>query len=171
MKYWREIGRRPRIAETLEGLACTAALRRQSERAQRLVGAADSLWRIMGHRNAFVGREKVAGWLERTVRDLGVAAADAARAIGAAWSLNEAADYAETLESVPEVPSRASAGLSQREIQVLRLVVTGRTNEEIARELVLSEHTVARHLANIFNKTGSSSRTAAAAYAIREGLV
>ena len=54
---------------------------------------------------------------------------------------------------------------------MLRLVATGRTNRVIAADLVLSEKTVARHLANIFAKVGVSSRAAATAYAYEHGLV
>jgi DNA-binding NarL/FixJ family response regulator len=63
------------------------------------------------------------------------------------------------------------AGLTTREAEVLRLVATGRSNREIAAELVLSEHTVARHLNNIFAKLGVSSRTAATALAFERDLV
>jgi DNA-binding CsgD family transcriptional regulator len=62
-------------------------------------------------------------------------------------------------------------GLTRREVEVLRLVAAGRSNPEIARELVLSEKTVARHLSNIFTKLDVSSRTAAAAYAFAHELV
>src|SRR5690349_18024090 len=64
-----------------------------------------------------------------------------------------------------------TAGLSPRELEVVRLVAAGRSNQAIAAELVLSEKTVARHLSNIFGKLGVSSRTAAAAYAYEHGLV
>ena len=63
------------------------------------------------------------------------------------------------------------AGLSAREVEVLRLVARGRSNPQIAAELVLSEKTVARHLSNIFTKLEVSSRTAAAAYAFEHDLV
>ena len=53
---------------------------------------------------------------------------------------------------------------------VLRLVVEGKTNREIATVLTLSEYTVMRHLSNIFDKLGVSSRTAATAFALRHGL-
>jgi len=62
-------------------------------------------------------------------------------------------------------------GLSPRELQVLRLVATGKTNREIATELVVSEHTVARHMQNIFGKLGVASRTAATAFAFERDLV
>ncbi|MEP6527290.1 MAG: LuxR C-terminal-related transcriptional regulator [Nocardioidaceae bacterium] len=65
----------------------------------------------------------------------------------------------------------ATAGLTQRELQVLGLVATGRTNRAIAAELVISEKTVARHVSNILTKLGLSSRSAATAYAYEHGLV
>jgi DNA-binding CsgD family transcriptional regulator len=65
----------------------------------------------------------------------------------------------------------APEGLSRRELEVLRLVAAGKSNREIAAALVISEHTVARHLQNIFAKLGVSSRTAATAYAFEHNLV
>jgi DNA-binding CsgD family transcriptional regulator len=62
------------------------------------------------------------------------------------------------------------AGLSPREVEVLRLIAAGRTNREIADELFISDRTVARHVANIFAKLGVGSRTAAAAYAFAHGI-
>ena len=64
----------------------------------------------------------------------------------------------------------APAGLSDREVEVLRLVASGQTNREMAATLHLSERTVARHLSNIFTKVGVTSRTAAAAFAYEHGL-
>ena len=68
-------------------------------------------------------------------------------------------------------PASPPAGLSAREVEVLRLVATGRSNAQIAADLVLSEKTVARHLSNIFTKLAVGSRTAATAYAFEHGLV
>ncbi len=62
------------------------------------------------------------------------------------------------------------AGLSQREVEVLRLAAAGKSNREIAEILVLSEKTVVNHLTNIYAKTGADNRAAAAAFAIRNGL-
>jgi DNA-binding CsgD family transcriptional regulator len=64
-----------------------------------------------------------------------------------------------------------SDGLTAREIEVLRLVASGQSNRQIAVALVISEHTVARHLQNIFGKLGVSTRTAAAAYAFERRLI
>jgi DNA-binding NarL/FixJ family response regulator len=61
-------------------------------------------------------------------------------------------------------------GLTSREVEVLRLVASGGSNPEIAATLFLSEKTVARHLSNIFTKTGVTSRTAAATYAHHHDL-
>ena len=68
-------------------------------------------------------------------------------------------------------PGAIPAGLTAREVEVLRLVASGRSNAQIATDLVLSEKTVARHLSNIFGKLDVGSRTAAAAYAFEHGLV
>jgi pimeloyl-ACP methyl ester carboxylesterase/DNA-binding CsgD family transcriptional regulator len=61
--------------------------------------------------------------------------------------------------------------LSSRETEILRLVATGMSNREIATTLVLSEHTVHRHVANILRKLAQSTRAAAATQALRAGLI
>jgi len=61
-------------------------------------------------------------------------------------------------------------GLTSRQVQVLRLVAAGKSNREIATELVISEHTVARHLQNMFAKLGVSSRSGATAFAFEHDL-
>ncbi len=68
-------------------------------------------------------------------------------------------------------PSRARpGGLTGREIELLALLATGKTNRAIAAQLYISEKTVARHVSNIFNKLGVSSRAAATAYALKHNL-
>jgi DNA-binding CsgD family transcriptional regulator len=62
-------------------------------------------------------------------------------------------------------------GLTERELEVLRLVAAGKSNREISAALVISEHTVARHMQNIFAKLNVSSRTAASAFAFEHDLV
>ena len=66
---------------------------------------------------------------------------------------------------------RSANPLSEREREVLAQVAAGRTNREIASALVISEHTVGRHLENIFAKLAVSSRAAAAAYGVEHGLL
>ena len=66
--------------------------------------------------------------------------------------------------------SEATHGLTPRELEVLRLVATGKSNREIASALVISEHTVARHVQNILTKLGVASRTAAGAFAFEHDL-
>jgi DNA-binding NarL/FixJ family response regulator len=63
------------------------------------------------------------------------------------------------------------AGLTERELEVLRLVAQGLSNRDIARTLFLSEHTVARHLTHIFTKIEVENRAGAAAYALRHNVV
>ena len=66
-------------------------------------------------------------------------------------------------------PGRPS-GLTEREVEVLRLIAKGRTNKEIAAELFISEKTVHHHVSSIFAKIGVGNRTEAAAFANRNGL-
>jgi DNA-binding CsgD family transcriptional regulator/tetratricopeptide (TPR) repeat protein len=69
----------------------------------------------------------------------------------------------------PRVPVEPSPGhpLTVRELQVLRLISSGRTNREIAAELCLSERTIDRHVSNILNKLDAPTRAAAASYAVQ----
>jgi ATP/maltotriose-dependent transcriptional regulator MalT len=93
---------------------------------------------------------------------------DAARAVFD--ELGAAPDLAR-LDSLAGEVGGHEHGLTGRELQVLRLVAAGRSNREIASELVISEHTVARHVQNIFTKLRVSSRTAATAFAFEHDLV
>ena len=72
-------------------------------------------------------------------------------------------------EAVPEL--NGASPLTARETEVLRLVSTGMSNREIASTLVLSEHTVHRHVANILRKLSQSTRASAATHATRVGLI
>ncbi|MGH2945977.1 MAG: helix-turn-helix domain-containing protein, partial [Solirubrobacteraceae bacterium] len=102
--------------------------------------------------------------------------AEAARAtfaqLGAGHELERAARMLAGLDDAGDNGggSRHETGLSTRELEVLRLIAEGFTNGEIATRLVISEHTVHRHVTNILRKLGVSSRVAATAYAHRHGL-
>ena len=92
----------------------------------------------------------------------------------AALEFAAAREVFEQLGAAPDlarVSARPTHGLSPRELEVLRLVATGKSNREIAGTLVISEHTVARHLQNIYAKLGLSSRAAATAFAFERDLV
>jgi DNA-binding NarL/FixJ family response regulator len=86
----------------------------------------------------------------------------------------------EWMSPVPEAPTTQERGtppaaanrkLSPREVEVLRLIAHGRTNEQIARELLLSTSTVKNHVGQILSKLGASDRTQAAIMAIEMGLI
>ena len=85
--------------------------------------------------------------------------------------LGAAPDLARTQELSQRSTPKAAGGLSAREVQVIRLLATGKTNRAIADELFISEKTVGRHVSNIFTKLGLSNRAAATAYAYEHDLV
>jgi len=85
--------------------------------------------------------------------------------------LGAAPDAARVASLVPHSTAAVSGALTGREVEVLRLVATGKTNRAIAHELCISEKTVARHLSNIFTKLDLPSRSAATAYAYEHKLV
>ena len=76
----------------------------------------------------------------------------------------------EAIETQPAPPAAYPDGLTQREIEVLRLIALGKNNREIGEELVISLRTVAHHVTSILTKTSSANRTEAAGYAIRNGI-
>jgi DNA-binding CsgD family transcriptional regulator len=94
---------------------------------------------------------------------------DAARGVLA--QLGAAPDLARVDSLTRRGASVNTGGLTPRELQVLGLVAVGKSNREIASALVISEHTVARHVQNIFAKLGVSSRTAASAFAFAHDLL
>jgi DNA-binding NarL/FixJ family response regulator len=111
---------------------------------------------------------------------LDAAAGEARRAIEILTELKAELEIARARTLLAEVegarqpgapPRGKTAGLSAREIEVLRLVAEGLNNQVIAERLFLSEHTVHRHVANILNKLSVSSRAAAVAQAARHGVL
>jgi DNA-binding NarL/FixJ family response regulator len=98
---------------------------------------------------------------------------DAGLELGAAVSAFERLGATPDARAAAALLSRAAAlprGLTPREAEVLRLVAAGKSNRDIAAALVISEHTVARHLQNMFVKLEVSSRSAATAFAFEHGL-
>jgi DNA-binding CsgD family transcriptional regulator len=93
--------------------------------------------------------------------------------------LAAACDVLEELGAAPDAERVArllgtradDGGLTVRQLEVLALVAAGHTNKSIAAKLVVSEHTVRRHLQNIYTRLGVTSRAAATAYAVERGLI
>jgi DNA-binding CsgD family transcriptional regulator len=110
------------------------------------------------------------GQAARAVGDEDGGRAELRAALGAFERLGAVRDVA-TVEALLAGPGELPGGLTAREAEVLRLVAAGKSNRAIAGELVISEHTVARHVQNIFTKLNVSSRSAATAFAFERGLV
>ena len=85
--------------------------------------------------------------------------------------LNAAPALAQMAPAPTQRTGAALNSLSAREMQVLRLLAAGKTNRDIGDELFISEKTVARHVSNIFDKLGVSSRAGATAWAYQRKLV
>jgi ATP/maltotriose-dependent transcriptional regulator MalT len=93
---------------------------------------------------------------------------DAAREV---FTMLGALPELDRVDSIAPADTSSPGGLTSRELEVLRLVAAGKTNRAVATDLVISEKTVARHVSNIFDKLGVSSRAAATAYAYEHDLV
>jgi DNA-binding CsgD family transcriptional regulator len=98
---------------------------------------------------------------------LAVAALKLAERLGMASLAIEAAAE---LELLRQAPASLPAGLTAREAEVLALMAQGKTNAQIAETLVLSRHTVVRHLANAYGKIGATNRAEATSFVTRNGL-
>ena len=116
-----------------------------------------------------------AGALSYILKDVGTAAlAEAVRKAArgeVTMTPLVAARVMQELRQGGQPATQVGADLSEREIEVLRLIAEGRSNTEIAERLVISEHTVKRHVSNILSKLHLADRTQAAVYAWREGMV
>jgi ATP/maltotriose-dependent transcriptional regulator MalT len=136
---------------------------------------ASRLWRELGVPYEQARAQVLLGEACRGVgdHDAGAIELDAARStferLGAVTDIArmDAREDAGPARTTPPAPS----GLTERECDVLRLVAAGKTNREIGSALHISEHTVARHVQNIFAKIDVSSRAAATAHAYKHGLV
>jgi DNA-binding CsgD family transcriptional regulator len=167
------------IAWALSGLALVAFVS-NPERAARLLGAVDQWTNITGVLSSDLARGPRRQDMETAARsELGDERFAAALRAGGAQSVQQVIDEAIAVaEAVltslsagePAAPARV-AGLTPRELEVLRLVAAGLSNREIAATLFVSVSTVKRHLSTILGKLGLPSRSAATAYAHTHHLV
>jgi len=109
--------------------------------------------------------------LGQALRDCGDVTGAADTFATAARLFNQIGAHVDARLSNSGVRPSLPAGLTDREVEVLRLVAAGKTNSEVAAELHLSVKTVSRHLSNIFTKVGVTSRAAATAFAFEHNLV
>ena len=165
------------ISWCLEGVAEVAVFRAQPSRATRLFGAAASLREGIGAPRPPAFRAYCERDLATARRQLDEATFTKARTEGRAMGLRAAIEYALEQPTRPEQTSPAKPaqghpyGLSDREVEVLRLVAEGLTDGQVARELHISPRTVGRHLGSIYKKLGVPSRAAAARMAVKHSLI
>jgi DNA-binding NarL/FixJ family response regulator len=155
--------------------AALAATGGQPERAVRLASATEAFSEVVHVTPIPLAETLLQEAIAGAQRALAEAAYRAAWVEGAAMSLDDAVAEALAVE-VPSRPERAPAaggapaGLSARELEVLRLIAAGRTSKEIAEELVVSVPTVERHITHIYTKIGARGRAEATAFALKHGL-
>jgi DNA-binding CsgD family transcriptional regulator/tetratricopeptide (TPR) repeat protein len=170
----RVLGDKMIASESLDRLACVAGADGEARRAARLFGASEAMRVTLREAVAFQHSPEEEAWREpyrTTTRSrLGELAWEGALAQGRAMELDEAIEYALATEgpsatspfSIMGQPSHSSApehpaGLTSREVEVLRLVAAGMTSARIAKELYLSPRTVEAHITSIYHKLGESS--------------
>jgi non-specific serine/threonine protein kinase len=172
----RQTGDHLATAFCIEGFAGSLAVT-QPGRAIRLAEAAGALREAVGSTRFPSDRERLDRWVEVAARGLGDAATALARREGRAMTLDQAVAYAlagfepsATTDAARRLVGGSFAGLTKREVEVLRLVALAQSNREIAASLVLSEKTVERHLSHIFAKLQVSSRSGATRVAVQAGI-
>jgi non-specific serine/threonine protein kinase len=171
--FWR-LGERWHMALCLEAIAALCP-RADPEAVARLLGAAEALAEGAGFalppRPAAAHARTVAAVRARLDDGAFAAAWAAGRSLPLAQAVAAAAALASARPGRGEPSAADPYGLTPREREVLRLLVAGRSNPEIAEALFISPHTVHRHVAGIFAKLGVATRTAAVTAAVAAGLL
>jgi predicted ATPase/DNA-binding CsgD family transcriptional regulator len=178
----REIGDKLNTASCLEGLAGVAAAQEDPTWAAHLLGAAESMRATIGTAIPPVERPLYERSVATTRAQLGEKAYAQALIEGRSMTPEQALAAHGQASLLPQSPTRPLSpppakplpiypdGLTAREVEVLRLVAQGLTNEQVAEQLVISPRTVNTHLTAIYGKIGVSSRGAATRYTIEHNL-
>jgi non-specific serine/threonine protein kinase len=170
-----ELGNDADVAHCFDGLAAVAATEGMMVRAARLWGAEEALLeRMEAAVYTYVpDRSLHRSQVEAARARLGEETFEAAWAEGRSLSIEQAIAWALDRATTPETdsPKTYPAGLSAREIEILRLVADGLTNIEVAERLFLSSRTVDWHLSSVYRKLGLHSRTEATRFASDHGLL
>jgi excisionase family DNA binding protein len=167
------------VVRGLAGTAAVAAAVGATAVAARLFGAAEAAGEEMGYASALPERavfERSAGALRAALGARAFATAWAAgRTLPPEQAIAEALAWLDHVQGEAPALRRGRGGaagtVTRRETEVLRLLVEGHSNAEIARLLSISRKTASNHVTHILTKLGVDSRTAAASHAIRNGLV
>jgi predicted ATPase/DNA-binding CsgD family transcriptional regulator len=154
----------------LEGLAGLAGLGERFHEAARLLGAAEAAREAHGLARYAAERERYETDVARIRRALPASEFRALWDEGRAMSLDEAGSYCSRGRGERKRPSFGWGSLTPTELEVVRHVVQGLTNPEVARRLFVSRSTVKTHLAHIFAKVGVSTRAELAAKATHRGV-
>jgi predicted ATPase/DNA-binding CsgD family transcriptional regulator len=158
-------------------LGCVAVNQGQATRAARLWGASDAMGETYATTlsDMLCSATSYQDRLDAARAQLGDEAFVAARAEGRSMLAEQVVSYALQPAGAPERPVSPvpvyPAGLSAREVEVLRLVAEGKSNTEVAAELFLSARTINWHLSSIYRKLGCRSRTEATRFAVDHGIV
>jgi DNA-binding CsgD family transcriptional regulator len=128
------------------------------------------LWQELGARYESARARELVGLACRQLGDADAGEMELESAWEVFGQLGAAPDVSRVGKLIRHAGRRAAGGLTARELEIVRLVATGRTNRAIAEELVISEKTVARHVSNVFAKLGVSSRSAVTAFAYERDL-
>jgi predicted ATPase/DNA-binding NarL/FixJ family response regulator len=175
LKLSAELGNDADIAHCLEGLASTAAAEGTIVRAARLWGAEEALLeKIEAAVYTYVpDRSLHRSQVVAARSQLEEKAFEVAWEEGRTMKPEQAIEYALDRSTTPEAaaPETYPAGLTAREVEVLRLVAQGMTNAEVAEELFISSRTVSWHLGTIYRKLGFNSRTEATRFVVEHGLL
>ena len=156
------------LAEHAAGAAALAS--KEAKDALPHLRAAYTAWRDLDAPYQAARAREMIGLACRGVDDHASAELEFEAARRAYEELGAGPDLAR-LDRLTTGASPGAAGLTAREVEVLRLVAGGKSNRAVANGLSISEKTVARHISNIFTKLGLSSRAEATAYAYEQGLV